>query len=170
MRASGILSLLTAVACGGRAEQSAPADRVVAPVDLLHTTITLARMACLGPCPIYSIRVDGSGAVTYQGDDFVRVRGPASRQIAASEAEGLVNEFEQADYWRLSVPQCLVIDDASSAITSMTRDQTTHKIDHNLSNHCAPAVLDTLERHVDEVTGSADWVSCATPDGTCETP
>jgi hypothetical protein len=55
MRLPRVLSLLVAVACGGRAEQGAPAaDGGVDPVDVLHTTITLERTACFGTCPIYA--------------------------------------------------------------------------------------------------------------------
>ena len=42
------------------------------PQDL---SIVLQRGLCFGSCPIYSLEVDESGSVRYEGDRFVKVGG-----------------------------------------------------------------------------------------------
>jgi Domain of unknown function (DUF6438) len=137
---------------------------------VLGTTLTLERTLCFGSCPAYSVRIQGDGAVTYQGTHYVRLHGAATRQIPFSDTQRLVMEFEQANYWRLTVPESCgqsIFTDAPTSITSMTRGEMSHTVSDYRGNPCAPAVLRTLEMRIDEVADTAAWVNCETPDGYC---
>ena len=50
---------------------SAAAQGVDVPADAL---IHMQRTSCFGTCPIYAVTIDGRGAVTYDGERFVRDR------------------------------------------------------------------------------------------------
>lgn len=58
--------------------------------------VTLERTACFGTCPIYSVSVDASGAITYAGDRFVAERGPRTAKLDADDMRRLVEAIGNA--------------------------------------------------------------------------
>src|SRR4051812_15542186 len=48
---------------------------------------TITRSACATDCPIYSLRIDRSGVVTYDGKGFVKVFGQKTWSIPVQSAE-----------------------------------------------------------------------------------
>jgi hypothetical protein len=125
-------------------------------------TLSLARSQCYGTCPVYTVRIDATGLVTYQGEDFVRVLGPASRMLSAGEVNALADELEANDYFNLTVPEdCTnVFTDAPTVTTSLSRRGLSREVVDYKGNKCAPPILDTLEQRIDEVAGTAEWVAC----------
>jgi hypothetical protein len=73
------------------------------PIDS-GTLVTLARGACYGSCPVYSLTIAGDGSVTYNGEAFVRVMGPASGNVPVEGVQALVDQMLRANYFNLSVP------------------------------------------------------------------
>jgi Domain of unknown function (DUF6438) len=57
------------------------AQAVTDPQDVL---VKLERTSCFGECPVYSVTIDGRGNVTYDGEQFVRVKGRATGRISVS--------------------------------------------------------------------------------------
>jgi hypothetical protein len=142
------------------------------PIDS-DTLITLARSACYGSCPVYSLAIGGDGTVTYTGEAFVRVMGPASGEVAVSNVQALVDRMLRADYFNLSVPMTCragIATDASGATTSLALGQRMHTVQDYHGNACAPAVLVELENAVDALAGSKQWVPCQTNGGACCDP
>jgi hypothetical protein len=77
--------------------------------------------------------------------------------------------MEQADYFNLSVPETCeggIQRDAVTVTTSLERYGRIHRVAHYHGNSCAPPVLDTIERRIDEVAGTGEWVMCP-PDVLC---
>jgi hypothetical protein len=138
-----------------------------------ETLITLERTACYGSCPDYSLSIAGDGTVTYLGRSYVNIKGAASKQVAVSNVQALVDQMLQADYFELSVPvECSqgIFTDAPSATTSLLLGQRTHTVEHYYGNPCAPAALQVLEDAIDEAAGSAEWLKCHTSSGVCCDP
>ena len=46
--------------------------------------MSLARSACDSNCPIHALTISRDGTVTYTGEAFVKVKGPASTQVSVS--------------------------------------------------------------------------------------
>jgi hypothetical protein len=63
----GLASVLAV--CLGIAQAS---QQPIVPAD---TIISLQRTSCYGPCPVYTVKIDARGSVTYEGEKFVRVVG-----------------------------------------------------------------------------------------------
>jgi hypothetical protein len=111
--------------------------------------------------------------VAYFGRLYVNVKGAASKQVAVSDVQSLVDQMLQADYLDLTVPAACpggIVTDAPGATTSITLGGQTHTVEHYHGNSCAPAVLQALEDAIDEVAGSSEWVRCDTPGGACCDP
>jgi hypothetical protein len=81
----------------------------------------------------------------------------------------LLGDFFGARYWDQSVPSDCpnMYTDETSASTSLTWNGRTHSVDHDYGNVCAPPVLFDLEREIDDVAATLQWVSCA-PDPSCQ--
>ena len=161
--AATIVTMVATTACSG-------GDSVTTqPVDAT-TVVTLDRMECFGACPSYSLTLDGSGTVSYQGRRFVKVVGTASVQIQVSTVQALVDKMIRADFFNLSVPATCpqgISTDGPTATTSLTLAGRSHSVEHYHGNACAPAVLDTIEEDIDLTAGSAAWVDCDTSSGYC---
>jgi len=153
--------LLGAAGCGRDSINDSVSDKVDA-----TTTITLDRIGCFGACPSYSLSIGGDGTVTYAGRQFVKVVGAATGQIPVADVQGLVDEMERANYFKLTVPDPCpqgIKTDAPTATTSLQIAGKSHVVTDYHGNLCAPPVLRTLEDRIDVVAQSAQWVKC---DGT----
>jgi hypothetical protein len=137
--------------------------------------ITLERTVCFGSCPAYRVSLDADGTVTYEGQSYVKERGPKTKQVAAAEFRSLVLRFESGEFEALSPPwKCPPIQiqtsDMPSATLTLERSRgRAHKIEHYLGDGCAPKVLVELEDAVDAAVDVKEWIRCP-PDGWCPDP
>lgn len=67
------------------------------PPDDIH--IHLERTPCLGKCPTYTLDIDGSGQVTYEGIQWVATLGRHMWQVPREDVEDLVNRFLAAHFF-----------------------------------------------------------------------
>ena len=126
--------------------------------DYGSAVITLDRSTCFGKCPSYSLKVDGSGKVSYEGRKFVAVMGPQSSQITIEAIKGLVDDFLKIDYFALQDSFTSDITDVPDYTTSLTIDGKTKTV---FDRDGAPSALRELEDKIDQVTNSAQWVNAA---------
>jgi Domain of unknown function (DUF6438) len=63
--------------------------------------IRLQRTSCYGPCPIYTITIDASGTVTYEGERAVRVVGRRTAKIDTSTVAGLLARVESIRFFEM---------------------------------------------------------------------
>ena len=134
--------------------------------------ITLARTLCFGGCPAYTVALDATGAVTYEGQRYVRVHGAASARIDPLAVRELADEMERAGYFGIDIPEDCelgISTDAPTVTTSLTRGERTHTVVHYRGNNCAPPVLRDLEARIDEVAGTSAWIDCE-PNPFCSEP
>jgi hypothetical protein len=131
--------------------------------------ITLERTACLGTCPVYSVRISSDGRVDYEGKQFVRVVGHAGATLAAGEFASLVKAFEQIDFFALDDSYRFVVhpDGSRSAVTDLPTTITSIQLGERAKTVVdyvgAPAALHDLERRIDADAGTMRWIS-VTPD------
>jgi hypothetical protein len=133
-------------------------DSVPAPV------ITLERTACFAGCPVYRLEVSSDGTVSYEGTALVRQLGKASSRIPPERVDALLSELERAGYFSFASrytaaePVCgRYATDSPSAITSITFEGRTKRVEHDYGCGAAPEALGVLEQRIDEVVGSAQW-------------
>lgn len=91
---TGAVAFALAIAFAGAAsaqEPDVPPDAV----------ISQQRTSCYGPCPICTVTIDASGAVTYEGERFVRVVGRRTAQIDPSSVATLLAPAEQIRFFGL---------------------------------------------------------------------
>jgi hypothetical protein len=126
--------------------------------------ITIARTACYGRCPVYSLSVSPAGALTYEGKAHVRVMGIAKAQMAKEKVDALLAELEKAGYlsfanrYAASEPSCgRYAVDLPTVITSVTLNGRTKRIEHDYGCGSVPGALTVLERTIDEVLNSGRW-------------
>lgn len=63
------------------------------------SSVTLRRGACFGTCPIYQVRLDSDGTVTWEGERFVERLGRYSGQIDAADFSRLAGFIRRANFF-----------------------------------------------------------------------
>jgi hypothetical protein len=97
-----VLLALTLIGCGRQLPPSASAQ----PLPSLETaeafdTIRLARTACFGHCPVYSVEIGRNGKGTYVGEEWVKAKGKQSIQVAQVDTALLSAVLARSGFWRL---------------------------------------------------------------------
>ena len=117
--------------------------------------IELQRTRCFGTCPAYSVSVDASGSVTYQGTDFVRVTGRATARIPLSQVAALAATVERIGLFRLKDNYDAPITDLQTTYVTVTSNGRTKRI---VDYYGAPDSLTQFEDEIDRTTGTARWI------------
>ena len=129
------------------------------PSDML---ITLERTPCYGTCPVYTLSVDATGRVEYDGRDFVAVEGEQIGQISPEQVALLLETFTEAGYFDMKDSyKDWMVSDMPTVITSITLNGKTKRIEHYYGDMHAPEALTKLETKIDEITDSAQWTQKA---------
>jgi len=155
--ATATLALTICVSSAGTAIQTPP------PAG--DTMVTLERTACLGTCPVYTVSIDALGNVVYEGKRHVRVTGRQTARISPSRIADILERAERLRFFDLE-NQYLEADypdgskgtvtDLPTTIITLTHAGRSKRI---VDYYGAPAGLTDLERLVDEVAGTRQWVS-----------
>lgn len=134
------------------------------PVDLSSVRITMKRDSCYGPCPVYSVSIDGNGAVIYEGVEYVKVKGKKVYRIPKEKVAELVNGFYKINYFALEdkytevkLPNGIsqVTTDLPSTTTSITVNGKTKSV-YNYDG--APQILIELEYKIDKISKTARFM------------
>ena len=127
--------------------------------------ITLERGPCFGTCPVYSVTLDGSGAVLFEGRRFVADTGISTARVPPARIDSLVAEltaggyFDFADRYRAGEPGCeQYATDLPSVNTEVRAGSRSKRIEHDHGCMEAPQALTTLEGRIDSVAGVARWI------------
>jgi hypothetical protein len=161
------LLLLTVTACAprpaGETNGAPEPDAAITEHDD-STVVTLERTPCFGACPVYTVSISGSGAVSFIGTRFTTQVGEATAEIPSERVDSLVEElrnggyFEFADAYVVDAPACgRYATDSPTVITSVLADGVRKEIRHDYGCGDAPATLAALERRIDEVAGTGRW-------------
>lgn len=117
--------------------------------------ITLERTACFGSCPVYTVTIDGDGAVTYDGRQFVRVSGRKTARITRDTVRALAAEFARIDFFALKDEYTAMVSDLPTVYVTLRQGDRTKRVKDYFG---APPALRNLERHIDEAAGVRQWV------------
>ena len=146
------------LACSGR-NVVPPTERQVAPIR-----ISLERRPCYGTCPVYTVRVDDTGLVDYEGMKFVArlgtVTDTASRDSVRVLAAALTKAgfFDLADRYVFGEPTCLrYASDAPIVITTITTGGRTKRVEHDHGCSGVPPQLIELENRIDDAIETRRW-------------
>ena len=151
------VAIALAVAFAG----SAAAQEAEVPPD---TVITLQRTSCFGSCPIYTVSIDASGTVTYEGERFVRVVGRRTAKIDPASVATLLSRAEQIRfsglrnaYRAIENPDgtTTIVTDLPTTIVTIAAKGRTKRVEDYVG---APDSLTAFEREIDSAAGTKRWV------------
>jgi hypothetical protein len=164
-RVAALVLLMHAAACAPRQTAATSQESSPAQDPASGPAITLERTACFGRCPVYRLAVSPTGALSYEGTANVRHIGPATGRVPADRVAALVGELERAGYFSFAnrytsaEPTCgRYATDLPSVITSVTLRGRTKRVEHDHGCGAAPGALVVLERRIDEVLGSSQFI------------
>lgn len=159
-RATLVALALSVSACDGLAQTAALPDDLV---------VTLERTSCFGECPVYTVRIDAKGTVTYDGTSFVRVLGrqmdriPLSRVAALLETAERIGFFELRDRYRtIRNPDGTetMVTDLPTAFVTITREGRSKRVEDYIG---APDSLKELEQQIDDTARTTRWIRLDVP-------
>ena len=127
--------------------------------------ITLERGPCFGTCPVYSVTLEGSGAVLFEGRRFVPDTGISTGRVPPARIDSLVAEltgggyFDFGDRYAAGEPGCeRYATDLPTVITEVHAGGRSKRIEHDHGCMEAPRALTALESRIDSVAGVARWL------------
>lgn len=143
-------------------EPGAPRARVGAPDSV---RVSLERRPCFGTCPVYTVTLDGSGAVRFEGRRFVKDTGTSVGSVSPARVDSLLAELEAAGYFSFAgryargEPTCeRYASDLPTIITEVRIGSRLKRVEHDRGCADAPERLSMLENRIDEVAGVERWV------------
>ena len=158
------VALSLGAACARQSPPVPSSQAAVSPGDsAVH--ISLERGPCFGTCPVYTVTLEGSGAVLFVGRRFVADTGVSTATVPAARIDSLVAElvaggyFEFADRYRAGEPGCeRYATDLPSVTTEVRAAGRVKRIEHDHGCMAAPEALSALEARIDEVAGVSRWL------------
>ena len=132
--------------------------------------ITLHRGVCYGTCPNYELRIYADGRVEYEGHLFVGKTGKASSRISKASVRKLRNEFRRIGFMKLKDRYEKIVNPDGTVLevtdlpTTTTSFRCNGKTKTVMNYYGGPPELRTLERMIDELTNSRQWVHRKTED------
>lgn len=122
--------------------------------------IGLKRTSCYGPCPDYSVEVQGNTReVTFNGFTNVFVQGQHRATISKQELQELVAAFRHANYFSLNDRYSLMVTDSPTFVTSIEFDgKKKSVVDYVGLEAGMPEVVRDLENSIDRVVGTEKWI------------
>ena len=124
-----------------------------------NVEIRLARGACFGFCPVYSVTINGAGEVNYEGRNFVNIVGQRTASIPTENVARLVARFEEIGFENLQDAYRAEVTDLPTYTVTLTRDGHTKTVaDYGGVSAGMPRAVRDLQDEIDRVAGTAQWV------------
>jgi hypothetical protein len=117
--------------------------------------VDLQRQGCLGSCPAYTVRLYGSGTVTWHGDSFVAVRGAAAGQVDAGAAANLIQQLRDHGFAALCGDYRRGITDNATYITTVSVAGNAFRVSDYANS--APAWLRDFDDRIDALADTHRW-------------
>lgn len=128
------------------------ANNYIEPTDFVE----LQRSACFGSCPAYRLRIQADGAVTWMGENHVRVPGPNSSHVDSSAARDLIERFVAAGFWDLCASYNRPVTDVPTTVTVLSLGTEQKSVSDRAD--AAPDWLRELDREVDALADTHQWI------------
>lgn len=121
--------------------------------------ITLQRTVCFGFCPDYTVTINEAGDVRYEGRRFVNAVGVRTATIAREDVQRLLARFDEIGFEQLRDEYRAEVTDLPSTIVTITRNGRTKRVvDYGGVGVGMPESVRELQREIDRVAGTAQWV------------
>jgi hypothetical protein len=118
----------------------------------------LQRDTCLGPCPLYSLRIFDDGTVLYRGEGNVLVRGGRMARLSSDQMQELRQTFQRANFLGLTYQCGGAVTDSPTVRIFYAEAGRARLIGDYHGCKKRPAALGPLEEDVDRIAGSGRWV------------
>ncbi|MEQ1709358.1 MAG: DUF6438 domain-containing protein [Terricaulis sp.] len=152
---AGFAAALALAACAPLAPTTPEGN----PVTQTNVVISLARSACYGFCPIYTVAITGEGDVTYVGHGFVNVVGEQRATIPRADVAHLLARFDAIGFDALRNEYRASITDIPTYTIALERNgRRKVVVDYGGPGAGMPASVRALEDEIDRVAGTARWV------------
>ena len=118
--------------------------------------ICLERTVCFGACPAYSLKIDSSGTVSYEGKENVAVLGKQTARITPKQFRTLLQAFDNIDFYSL---QNKYIGGDPSDLPTTYVGVTVNGQTKTVTDYAQPpAGLRDLERQIDRMVNVHQWL------------
>jgi len=127
-------------------------------------SVTLERTSCFGACAVYSVSIDATGAVLYDGLQNVRVQGLQTDSVSVAKVRALAEAVSRAQFFSLNDSYksiqnpdgtSSVVSDLPTAYVKVVQGGRTKRIEDYLG---APETLRSLESLIDDVARTKRWL------------
>ena len=133
-----------------------------------NARVELARSACYGSCPVYSLVINADGTVVYWGEAHVRLHGQGTKKGPPQAVSELVRDSLAAGFLTWNDRYDSEATDMASAQTTIVAGEIAKTIrdygpeDERLYGSQAEVrrKLAAIEKRIDTVAQSAEWVGC----------
>lgn len=117
--------------------------------------VELSRSGCYGTCPAYTVKVQAGGAIYWEGDSYVTVRGRRASTVDADKARHLLERFRTSAFWSWCGGYTRrITDESGTQITVRLGGRTRRIWDYAESS---PQELQDLMLEVDRAADSHRW-------------
>src|SRR5690242_2455041 len=127
--------------------------------------ITLERRPCFGACPVYTVTLERSGKVRFEGHRFVADTGVSVGAVPPARADSLFRDIEAAGFFELSDRYAMgesgcgrYATDLPGAVIEVELEGRTKRVEHDHGCADAPAALGAIESRIDTVSGVRKWI------------
>jgi len=138
--------------------------------ELKELVISLERTTCYGNCPAYKVAVYGDGRVQYEGKKNVKQMATQEGRLQPADLRKILSAFDKAGYF--SIKQyteescsCTLCTDMPTTITEIRAKGVTHRVEHYYGCRCAPKELWELEKSLDVIVGTEQWIGDVSKQG-----
>jgi hypothetical protein len=128
------------------------------PSDISTLEVVLRRTACFGSCPVYQVKIKGSGLVTYEGMGWVKETGLHTTRIPIPEVRRLAERFVSEGYFKLCGTYGAPSELPGATIALKWTGVKKTVINHGGFVGAIPKELFELAVAIDEATNSLQWV------------
>jgi hypothetical protein len=121
--------------------------------------LSLKREACFGTCPVYTVYVNGNGAVNWTGERWVQQVGKRKSTVNTAAVARLQRAVQAANFFALKDEYLgMSVSDLSYATLEVRQGMQRKTIRYYLGDRSVPAALLNLAKQVDLELGTAAWI------------
>jgi len=121
--------------------------------------LTLHREACYGTCPMYTVHVNGNGAVDWTGEKWVNQAGKASSLVGVAAVKRLQQAVKAADFFALKNEYTdMAVSDLPYASLDIRQGMRHKTVRWYLGDRSVPPALLNLAKQADLELGTATWI------------
>jgi uncharacterized protein DUF6438 len=123
--------------------------------ELKDLHVVLDRTMCFGSCPAYTLTIEASGKVTFEGRYHTKVTGTVNSMIDNAKLTELATEIKKADFFSLDDSYSRDVTDNPYYRLSVTMNGQSKQV---MSYATRPRRLEILMDRVDQIVGADQWI------------